>query len=172
MMKQFIILFTLLIICGISEIFGETCQKPEVIASAYITEDATILTNIAFTTQFVLKCSNGIKGITLYAEVDGKSLPAARLSSDNKYQVSWTEDIKKVHSGDYHIKLYDEERYAAIRKALRNGEDSNNVKPLVVVVLNNPGIYRGPWVNSELLAVLLAALVSYSAFSSKFKLLA
>lgn len=87
MMKQFIILFTLLIICGISEIFGETCQKPEVIASAYITEDATILTNIAFTTQFVLKCSNGIKGITLYAEVDGKSLPAARLSSDNKYQV-------------------------------------------------------------------------------------
>ncbi|CAK9808157.1 Translocon-associated protein subunit delta [Anthophora plagiata] len=170
-MNQFA-LFSILIICGISEIYGETCQKPEVIASAYVTEDATILTNVAFTTQFVLKCSNGVKGITLYAEVDGKSLPAVRLSSDNKYQVSWTEDIKKVHSGDYNIKLYDEERYAAIRKAIRNGEDPSSVKPLVVVVLNNPGIYLGPWVNSELLAVLLAALVSYSAFSSKFKLLA
>ncbi|KAK9298009.1 hypothetical protein QLX08_008526 [Tetragonisca angustula] len=166
-----LIIFSILI-CGISEIFAETCQKPEVIASAYVTEDATILTNVAFTTQFVLKCSNGVKGITLYAEVDGKSLPAARLSSDNKYQVSWTEDVKKARSGDYNIKLYDDERYAAIRKALRNGEDPNSVKPLVVVVLNNPGIYRGPWINSELLAVLLAALVSYSAFSSKFKLLA
>ncbi|XP_050590158.1 translocon-associated protein subunit delta [Bombus affinis] len=170
-MKRFII-FSILIICGIFDTFAETCQKPEVVASAYVTEDATILTNVAFTTQFVLKCSNGVKGITLYAEVDGKSLPAARLSSDNKYQVSWTEDVKKARSGDYNIKLYDDERYAAIRKALRNGEDPNSVKPLVVVVLNNPGIYRGPWVNSELLAVLLAALVSYSAFSSKFKLLA
>lgn len=170
-MKRFII-FSILIICGILDTFAETCQKPEVVASAYVTEDATILTNVAFTTQFVLKCSNGVKGITLYAEVDGKSLPAARLSSDNKYQVSWTEDVKKARSGDYNIKLYDDERYAAIRKALRNGEDPNSVKPLVVVVLNNPGIYRGPWVNSELLAVLLAALVSYSAFSSKFKLLA
>lgn len=80
--------------------------------------------------------------------------------------------MKKARSGEYNIKLYDDERYAAIRKALRNGEDPNSVKPLVVVVLNNPGIYRGPWVNSELLAVLLAAVVSYSAFSSKFKLLA
>ena len=142
-MKRFII-FSILIICGIFDTFAETCQKPEVVASAYVTEDATILTNVAFTTQFVLKCSNGVKGITLYAEVDGKSLPAARLSSDNKYQVSWTEDAKKARSGDYNIKLYDDERYAAIRKALRNGEDPNSVKPLVVVVLNNPGIYRGP----------------------------
>ncbi|XP_033347812.1 translocon-associated protein subunit delta [Bombus vosnesenskii] len=170
-MKRFIV-FSILIICGIFDTFAETCQKPEVVASAYVTEDATILTNVAFTTQFVLKCSNGVKGITLYAEVDGKSLPAARLSSDNKYQVSWTEDVKRARSGEYNIKLYDDERYAAIRKALRNGEDPNSVKPLVVVVLSNPGIYRGPWVNSELLAVLLAAVVSYSAFSSKFKLLA
>ncbi|XP_053984923.1 translocon-associated protein subunit delta [Hylaeus volcanicus] len=162
----------ILIVSAVSGISGETCQKPEVVASAYVTEDATILTNIAFTTQFVLKCSNGVKGITLYAEVEGRALPAARLSSDNKYQVSWTEDVKKAHSGDYRINLYDEERYAAIRKAYRNGEDASSVKPLVVVVLNNPGVYLGPWVNSELLAALLAALVSYFAFSSKFKLLA
>lgn len=85
-MMRFLI-SSILLISGIPEILGETCQKPEVVASAYVTEDATILTNVAFTTQFVLKCSNGVKGITLYAEVDGKSLPAARLSSDNKYQV-------------------------------------------------------------------------------------
>ncbi|XP_066599550.1 translocon-associated protein subunit delta [Prorops nasuta] len=150
---------------------GETCQKPEVQASAYVTEDATVLTNVAFTTQFVLKCSNGVKAVSLYAEVEGKSLPAVRLSADNKYQVSWTEDIKKARSGDYNVKLYDEESYAAIRKAIRNGEDTSSVKPLAVILLNNPGIYMGPWVNSEFLAAFLAALVSYAAFSAKSKLL-
>lgn len=64
-----------------------TCQKPEVSASAYVTEDATVLTQVAFTTQFTLKCTNGAKGLSLYAEVDGKALPAVRLSADNKYQV-------------------------------------------------------------------------------------
>lgn len=87
-------------------------------------------------------------------------------------KVSWTEDIKKARSGDYKVKLYDEESYAAIRKAHRNGEDSDSVKPLAVVMLNNPGVYQGPWINSELLAVFLAALVSYTAFSAKSKLLA
>jgi len=151
---------------------AETCQNPEVSASAYVTEDATILMNVAFTTQFTLKCSNGAKDISLYAEVEGKALPAVRLSADNKYQVSWTEEVKKARSGDYSVKLYDEESYAAIRKAHRNGEDPESVKPLAVVLLNNPGVYQGPWINSELLAALLAALVSYAAFSAKSKLLA
>ncbi|KYN31371.1 Translocon-associated protein subunit delta, partial [Trachymyrmex septentrionalis] len=86
--------------------------------------------------------------------------------------ISWTEDIKKARSGDYYIKLYDEEKYVAVRKAIRNGEDPDSVNPLAVVVLNNPGIFLGPWVNSEFLAALLAILVSYSAFSAKYKLLA
>ncbi|KYN04545.1 Translocon-associated protein subunit delta [Cyphomyrmex costatus] len=102
----------------ISVAFAETCQKPEIVASSYVTEDATVLTNVAFTMQFVLKCNNGVKGISLYAEVEGKTLPAVRLSADNKYQISWTEDIKKARSGDYYIKLYDEEKYVAVRKAI------------------------------------------------------
>jgi translocon-associated protein subunit delta len=68
-------------------VYTDQCLKPEVTASAYITEDATILTHVAFTTQFTLKCINGVKGISLYAEVNGKALPAIRLSTDNKYQV-------------------------------------------------------------------------------------
>ncbi|KAL0117805.1 hypothetical protein PUN28_008891 [Cardiocondyla obscurior] len=156
----------------ISLAFAETCQKPEVVASSYVTEDATVLTNVAFTMQFVLKCSNGVKGISLYAEVEGKTLPAVRLSADNKYQISWTEDVKKARSGDYYIKLYDEEKYVAVRKAIRNGEDPDSVNPLTVVVLNNPGVFLGPWVNSEFLAAFLAILVSYSAFTAKYKLLA
>lgn len=85
-MNKIIFVYALASVISIS--FAETCQKPEVIASAYVTEDATVLTNVAFTTQFVLKCSNGVKGISLYAEVEGKALPAVRLSADNKYQVT------------------------------------------------------------------------------------
>lgn len=84
-MKSFLVAF--LVAVAASSTLAETCQKPEVQASAYVTEDATVLTQVAFTTQFTLKCANGAKGISLYAEVDGKSLPAVRLSADNKYQV-------------------------------------------------------------------------------------
>lgn len=84
-MRTFALLF--LVWFYISTIFAETCQKPEVTATAYVTEDATVLTEVAFTTQFTLECTNGVKGISLYAEIEGKSLPALRLSADNRYQV-------------------------------------------------------------------------------------
>lgn len=85
-MNKFIVLLSVFAALTTSTL-AETCQKPEVSASAYVTEDATILTTIAFTTQFTLKCSNGVTGVSLYAEVEGKTLPAVRLSADNKYQV-------------------------------------------------------------------------------------
>lgn len=149
---------------------GNTCTKPEVTASAYTTQDATVLTNIAFIAEFTLKCSNGVKGIPLYAEVNGKTLPAAK-TGDNKYQVSWVEEVKKSRSGDYSLNLYDEEGYGALRKALRSGEDVSSVKPLVTIVVNHPGAYQGPWVNSEFMAAVLSILVWYLAFTAKSKLL-
>jgi len=90
----------------ISVVFADTCQKPEVVSSTYVTEDATVLTDVAFTTQFVLKCNNGVKGLSLYAEVEGKTLPAVRLSADNKYQVICTSVmlIKLQNCPSYHMK--------------------------------------------------------------------
>jgi hypothetical protein len=78
---------------------ADTCGKPEVTATSYTTQDATVLTNIAYVAEFSLKCSNAIKGLPLYAEVNGKILPAARTSDDNHYQVrtSGTE-ATQVHS--------------------------------------------------------------------------
>lgn len=98
-MKSFAIPLITLVFASV--VFGETCQKPEVISSTYVTEDATILTNVAFTTQFTLTCSNGAKDISLYAEVEGKALPAVRLSADNKYQVIHTEFYLNAHYTDY-----------------------------------------------------------------------
>ena len=150
---------------------ANVCTKPEVSASAYTTQDATVLTNIAFVAEFTLKCGNKVSGLPLYAEINGKTLPAARIGDDNRYQVSWTEEVKKARSGDYSVNLYDEEGYAAMRKAIRSGEDPSSVKPLVTVVVNHPGAYQGPWVNSEFMAAILSVFVWYLAFSAKSKLL-
>lgn len=85
--------------------------------------------------------------------------------------MSWTEDVKKARRGDYSINIYDEENYGALRKAIRNNEDISAVKPLASVVLNFPGAYQGPWVNSEFMAFVLSIAVWYAAFSAKSKLL-
>jgi len=151
---------------------ADVCTKPEVSASAYTTQDATVLTNIAFVAELTLNCGNLVTGLPLYAEINGKTLPAARIGDGNKYQVSWTEDVKKTRSGDYSVNLYDEEGYAALRKAIRSGEDSSSVKSLVTIVVNHPGAYQGPWVNSEFMAAILSVLVWYLAFSARSKLLA
>ena len=82
-----------------------------------------------------------------------------------KYQVSWTKDVKHAKTGDYQVKLYDEEGYAALKRDAA-------VTPLTTLNVNFPGAYNGPWVNSELVALVLALLVFYLAFSSKNALLA
>lgn len=160
----FLVLFTYTV--------ADVCTKPKVSASAYTTQDATVLTNIAFVAELSLNCENHVTGLPLYAEINGRTLPAARIGDDNKYQVSWTEDVKKARSGDYNINLYDEEGYAALRKAVRSGEDPSSVKSLVTVVVNYPGAYQGPWVNSEFMAAILSVLVWYLAFIARSKLLA
>ncbi|KAK6638960.1 hypothetical protein RUM43_007230 [Polyplax serrata] len=168
----FCIIKTFLLLGVISLVTCQTCTKPEVSATSYTTQDATVLTSLAFITEFTLKCGNGVKGLPLHAEVDGKTLPAVRLNDENRYQVSWLDDAAKASSGDYRIALYDDEGYVALRKAMRNGEDTSSVKPLVTIIVNFPGAYKGPWVNSEFIAAILAISVWYMAFSAKSKLLA
>uniref|UniRef100_A0A1B6D3S5 Translocon-associated protein subunit delta n=1 Tax=Clastoptera arizonana TaxID=38151 RepID=A0A1B6D3S5_9HEMI len=168
MAKLYLCIYSLVVVFTFTA--GEACSKPEVSATSYTTQDATVLTNIAFVTEFTLKCDSGVKRIPLYAEINGKTLPAARIS-DDKYQVSWVEEIKKARSGDYNVNLFDEESYGILRKAIRSGEDISTVKPLVTVTVNFPGAYQGPWVNSEFMAAFLSILVWYLAFSAKSKLL-
>lgn len=98
-------------------------------------------------------------------------LTAVRVNDENVYQVSWIDDPKKAATGDYNVALYDDDGYSALRKASRTGEDVSSIKPLVTIVINFPGAYQGPWVNSEFMAAFLSILVWYLAFSAKSKLL-
>ncbi|KAF4524276.1 hypothetical protein B566_EDAN012039 [Ephemera danica] len=155
-------------LCGL----GSYCGHPEVHANSYTTQDATVLTSIAYVVEFTLKCPNPIKGeMSLYAEVHGKILPVA--TTDNSYQVSWTEKVRKARKGDIAINLYDEEGYVALRKALRSGEEAaGSVKPLAVMTVSLPHVNRASWVKPEFIAAALTVVVCCLAFSAKSKLLA
>ncbi|EDS33224.1 translocon-associated protein, delta subunit [Culex quinquefasciatus] len=151
---------------------ASSCSNPVVKSSFFSTSDATIVSQIAFVTEFTLKCSNaGAEKLPLFAEIGGKLAPVVRVG-DSKYQVSWNEEIKKASSGKYTIRLFDEESFAAVRKAQRAGEDIQSVKALTSVQISFPGAYKGPWINSEILAAGVVAFVAYVAFSTRTKLLA
>lgn len=68
--------------------FGLSCTNPKVESTSFTTQDATIVSQIAFITEFTLKCSNGAsETIPLFAEVEGKLSPVSRIGTD-KFQVS------------------------------------------------------------------------------------
>lgn len=70
---------SILILGIVSFACGQSCLNPEVSATSYTTQDATVLTSLAFIAEFTLKCGNGVKGIPLHAEVDGKTLPGTNF---------------------------------------------------------------------------------------------
>lgn len=83
----------LLFVCAFSAIIslslGLSCTSPTVESvKTFTTEDATIVSQIAFISKFQLKCSNKASETTpLFAEVDGKLSPVARVGND-EFQVS------------------------------------------------------------------------------------
>ncbi|KAF2890643.1 hypothetical protein ILUMI_15530 [Ignelater luminosus] len=146
-----------------------SCTNPQVTSKSFTTQDATIVTNIAYISEFNLKCSSGSVS-HLYADVDGIIVPVSEIAPNN-YQVSWTEEIKTARRGDVTLRLFDEDGYTTLRKAIRAGEDLSAVSPLFTVTINHPGAFTGPWLKSEFLAAALAFVVAYLALSSRSKLL-
>lgn len=79
-----------LALCCLSGAFAQSCQNPKVEAASFTSLDATIVSQIAYITEFTLKCDNPLPAnYALYAEVDGKPLTASKVG-ENKYQVSVT----------------------------------------------------------------------------------
>ncbi|XP_030829388.1 translocon-associated protein subunit delta [Strongylocentrotus purpuratus] len=144
---------------------AESCIGASFNSKTYTTTDGALSTETVFLVEFQLSCKNKISNIFLNAEVDGKQIPVSR-SGDNKYQVSWTAEHKKAPSGTYSVCIYDEEGFSALRKALRTGEESK-VKPLITVPVDHPGVSKGPWVSTEIIATGIAGLVWYAAFATK-----
>ncbi|XP_034480013.1 translocon-associated protein subunit delta [Drosophila innubila] len=136
--------------------------------NAFSTQDATILTQLAHVAEFTLQCSNSAQP-SLFAEFPcGKVVPVAKVG-DSKYQVSWVEDIKQGSSGNVQVRLFDEDGYANVRKAQRDGDKVSSVKSLLDITVPTKGAYKGPWIKAELLAAFLVGGVAYFAFTTKSK---
>ncbi|XP_064543792.1 translocon-associated protein subunit delta [Drosophila montana] len=136
--------------------------------SAFSTQDATILTQLAHVAEFTLQCSNSAQP-SLFAEFPcGKVVPVAKVG-DSKYQVSWVEDIKQGSSGNVQVRLFDEDGYANVRKAQRDGDKVSSVKSLLDITVPTKSAYKGPWVKAEILAAVLVGGVAYFAFTTKGK---
>ncbi|XP_076357507.1 translocon-associated protein subunit delta-like isoform X1 [Tachypleus tridentatus] len=157
-------------VCFNVSLQDEICSNPSVTSNIYTTTDGMILSDIAFVAELVVTCQNGVKDLALYADVDGVTIPAMKSLDNNKYQVSWTEVPKKVHDAVRILRMYDEEGYSALRKVQRSGEDTSSITPLFTVTINHQGTYQGPWVQSELIAVLLAVFLWYLAYSTKSRI--
>lgn len=64
------------------------CKNPKVDTKYFTTGDATIVSHIALIGEFTVTCADAnANGLPLFAEIDGRLTPVARVGS-NKYQVS------------------------------------------------------------------------------------
>merc|ERR1711972_1317683 len=131
----------------------------------YTPSDSQVLAAIPFIAEFKLACDGG-ETPALYADIDGVLMPVTKSSEGEKYQVSWTQEVKKATTGDRSVALYDTEGFTALRKSRALGQAST-VSPLVTIVIPYPGSYSGPWLNSEHLAAALAAAVFLPGFLFK-----
>jgi len=164
--------FALAVLAFSAAALAEKCTNPSVQATAYTPTDAQVLTHIPYVAEFVLTCANGAADVNLYADLEGQLVPVVRAAEgNNKYQVSWTKEIKAAKTGEHEVKLYDEDGYAAVKRALERGEAADT-KPLVTILVNYAGAYKGAYVNTEIIAAALAFLVFYLAYSSRASLLA
>jgi translocon-associated protein subunit delta len=157
-------------VLGLAASAMAVCTNPKVTASSYTPSDSQVLAAIPFIAEFKLACDGG-ETPALYADIDGVLMPVTKSAEGEKYQVSWTQEVKKASTGDRSVALYDTEGFTALRKSRALGQAST-VSPLVTIVIPYPGSYSGPWLNSEHLAAALAAAVFYLAFSSRSSLLA
>eukprot|EP00918_Siedleckia_nematoides_P069668 GHVU01151919.1.p1 GENE.GHVU01151919.1~~GHVU01151919.1.p1 ORF type:complete len:180 (+),score=20.48 GHVU01151919.1:24-542(+) len=149
---------------------GNTCLSPQVRTEVYTSSEKSMSTNSVIVVEFSVKCKNGVTDMNVYAELNGKALPASKAIDSDMYQVSFSEEHAKLPSGTYNVRFFDEDGYGILRKAQRTGEDTVNIKDLFTVTVNHQGASKAFVLQSELCATLLTVLVWYFAYTAKSKL--
>lgn len=149
--------------------YAQQCQNAQITSSSYTTQDATVVKHIAYISNFQIKCKRGDPG-NLYALLGDMVAPVASVGV-GKYQISWTEDVKTARTGDIVVPIFNETSYVAAKKALRAGEDITTIPTFTKIVINHPGIYVGPWISCEFLAVGFSVAIAYIAIHFRSKLL-
>ncbi|KAL3286317.1 hypothetical protein HHI36_000826 [Cryptolaemus montrouzieri] len=150
-------------------VFCEKCVNPQITSSSFTTDDATYLTNIAYIGVFEVKCESNDEIRNLYADINGNLAPVS-IVDKNKFQISWTESVKKASSGEKIVRIYREDDVPAFKRALKSGEDVSSVPTLGSVVIKYNGAYNGPYVQGEFLALVVSSVAAYFAIASRIQI--
>ncbi|ESN99964.1 hypothetical protein HELRODRAFT_113378 [Helobdella robusta] len=156
----------LVILLSSALVAGEICTSPQVTSVVHSTSDSQLSSGTAIVVEFELACSNKAQDVNLHAEFHGKTFPVTKIS-ENKYQVSYSEEHKKIPKGSYMLRLFDDEAYSELRKVQRSGEDSSAVKTSFTIDVHHQGTSRGPWIQTEHIATAGVVLVFYLAYSMR-----
>jgi len=150
--------------------YSETCLSPTTTSETYTTSLTTMSSETVVIVEFSVYCKNNLKNMNLYAEFEGSLIPASKvIGDDNKYQVTYSAEHKKLPSGTYTVSMYDEEGYADLRKAQRSG-DVDSIRSLFTIDVEHKGASAGPVVQSEVVATGVALVVWYLAFNARSKI--
>ncbi|KAL5971851.1 Translocon-associated protein subunit delta, partial [Taenia solium] len=103
----------------------------------------------------------------LYAVLGDKIVPASRNLETDEFQVTFSDDHKKLPKGFYSIRFYDDMGYLSLRKAQSQGQSLDGVKSVFTVDVYHPGVWFSPLIHSETVALLAAALIGFGAVLTK-----
>ncbi|VDK43110.1 unnamed protein product [Anisakis simplex] len=148
------------------------CESPKYSSTTFSTTDAFFHFSTTYIVEFTLQCANNPKDMAIYGTVNGKAYQAAVLEETSKHQISWQLDHEQSGAQTFNVNIYDEDGYASFRKAERNSEDPNKVKPLFTIEFKHPGVSKASPIASETVVTLVALAWLYIAYSFKSQLLA
>ncbi|KRZ53463.1 Translocon-associated protein subunit delta [Trichinella nativa] len=144
----------------ISSCIADTCRNPTLVKhSGYSTTDSFFNAKTAIVIEFSVNCDQPVKEYPLYWEYEGDVHLAAQLPTGLHYQITFVNDHKKIGRGQYDIRIFDEEGFAALRKAMRAKVDTNEaVKPLFTVSYYHPGSTGEPRIASQTIVLAASAV--------------
>lgn len=150
--------------------YAATCESPKYSAATFSTSDAFFHFSTTYIVEFNLQCANNVKDMAVYGIVNGKVYQAAVSEETSKHQISWQLDHEHSGAQTFNVVIYDDDSYAAYRKAERSNDDTSKVKPLFTIQLKHPGVSKLSSISSETVVTALAFLTLYIAYHFKSKL--
>nr|VZI30226.1 unnamed protein product [Spirometra erinaceieuropaei] len=106
----------------------------------------------------------------LYAVLGDTVVPVSRNLETDEFHVTFSDEHKKLPKGYYTVRFYDDEGYLSVRKAQSLGQPIQSIKPVFSVEVYHGGVWLRPWIHSETVALLTAALVGLGAVLTKKKM--
>ncbi|MFH4980949.1 hypothetical protein AB6A40_007658 [Gnathostoma spinigerum] len=160
----------LFLILVVRSVAGATCESPKFSSTTFSTTDAFFHFSTTYIIEFTLQCAKNVKDMAVYAVVNGKVYQAAVSEETSKYQVSWQLDHAASFAQTMSVQIFDEDGFAAYRKAERSENNTQKVKPLFTIELKHPGVSKNFPVASETVVTLLIFTGLYFAYSYKSQL--